>query len=86
MILNFKNTEIFTNVAKTRCTVMDIREAFADVIYANGCGIKAHALALKIYNSDEETDFSEEEIKLIKEYSGLCTPAVIDAIHKKIEL
>lgn len=86
MKLNLKRLEVFTNIAKTRCVVMDIREAFADLIYARGAGIKAHALALKVYNSDENTEYTEEEIEDIKRYLTMCTPAIIDAITKKIEV
>lgn len=86
MILNLKEIEIFENIAKTKCVVMDIREAFADLIYARGTGIKAHALALKVFNSDENTEYTEEEIELIKVYLSMCTPAIIDAINKQIGL
>lgn len=86
MILNLKKVEVFTNVAKTQCVVMDIREAFADLIYARGTGIKAHALALKVYNSDEMTDYTDDEVKLIRKYAEMCTPAVIDAIEKQLML
>lgn len=86
MKLNLKRLEVFTNIAKTRCVVMDIREAFADLIYARGAGIKAHALALKVYNSVENTEYTEEEIEDIKRYITMCTPAIIDAINKQIEV
>lgn len=86
MKLNLKRLEVFTNIAKTRCVVMDIREAFADLIYARGAGIKAHALALKVYNSDENTEYTEEEIEDIKRYLTMCTPAIIDAINKQFEV
>ena len=66
MNLNLKEIEVFENIAKTKCVVMDIREAFADLIYARGAGIKAHALALKVFNSDENTEYTDEEIELIK--------------------
>lgn len=84
--MNLKKVEVFTNVAKTQCVVMDIREAFADLIYARGTGIKAHALALKVYNSDEMTDYTDDEVKLIRKYAEMCTPAVIDAIEKQLML
>lgn len=85
MKIDFKRVEVFTNIAKTECVVTDIREAFADLIYTRGTGIKAHALAMKIYNSDSETEWTEEETKLIKAYSELCTPSYLDAINKLIE-
>ena len=86
MILNLKQLEVFENIAKTKCVVMDIREAFADLIYARGAGIKAHALALKVFNSDENTEYTDEEIELIKVYIGMCTPAIIDAINRQLKV
>lgn len=86
MILNLKEIEVFENIAKTKCVVMDIREAFADLIYARGTGIKAHALALKVFNSDKNTEYTDEEIELIKVYIGMCTPAIIDAINRQLNI
>ena len=86
MKIDFKRTEVFTNIARTQCCVMDIREPFADLIYGRGTGVKAHALALKIFNSDEKTEYTDEEIELIRKYAEMCTPAVIDAINKQIGL
>ena len=86
MRLNLKEVEVYENIAKTKCVVMDIREGFADLIYARGAGIKAHALALKVYNSDENTEYTEEEFEDIKRYLTMCTPAIIDAINKQFEV
>ena len=84
--INFERIEIFTNVAKTECTVQDVRRDFADLIY-NGCnGIEAHALAMKIYQSSCNTEYNGRECQLIKDYANrLCTPAFIDAIQKILE-
>lgn len=89
MEIDFSRIEIFTDVAHKNCSIADVRTQFADAIYNLGKGIEAHALALKIYNSDGPTDFNENEINLIERYSELCTPAFIDAmeriIHQHIE-
>lgn len=86
MILNLKQLEVFSNIAKTQCCVVDIREVFADLIYSRGSGIKAHALAMKLYNSDENTDYTDNEIDLIRKYSEMCTPAIIDAINRQLKV
>ena len=86
MNLNLKEIEVFENIAKTKCVVMDIREAFADLIYARGAGIKAHALALKVFNSDENTEYTDEEIEQIKVYIGMCPQAIIDAINRQLNI
>ncbi len=64
---------------------MNVKKDFANAIYQRGFGIEAHALALKIYNSEGEAEFNEKEIALIKQYADLCQPAFIDAINKILE-
>lgn len=83
--LNFKQLLIATDVARKHCEKIDSRESFANILYCNGDGIASHALALKIYNSTEDTEYTDEEINLIKEYAGTCKPFFIDAINRAIE-
>ena len=53
------------------------------VIYKHGNGIRAHALALKIYNSKGETEFTDDEVIMISQAAeNFCTPNFIDAIHE----
>ena len=59
MKINFEKVEVFTNLAKTQAVVMDIREGLADAIYTQGQGVACHALALKIYNSKGEEEYSD---------------------------
>lgn len=80
MNIDFSRIEIFTDVARTNCAVCDLRTQFADVIYNTGIGVAAHALALKIYNSEGPTFYDDKELILIEQYSKLCTPAFIDAM------
>ena len=63
----------------------NVKTDFSNVIYTMGHGIEAHALALKIFNSSGETEYNENEVRLIKKYSELCQPAFIDAINRVIE-
>ncbi|WP_258521720.1 hypothetical protein [Phocaeicola dorei] len=37
---------------------------------------------LKIFNSNGEIEYNDEECNMIKEYASLCSPAFIDAINK----
>lgn len=48
--IDFKHFKIYTTVSRKAAQTVDARETFADLIYKNVNGIKAHALALKIYN------------------------------------
>lgn len=86
MILNFEKMEIFTGISKRECVVTDAREVFADLIYNHGNGIRAHAVAMKIFQSEGAVDYTDEEVEVVKRYAELCTPAFIDAIYKQMGL
>lgn len=85
MNIDFSKIEIFTDMAHQNCAICDLRTQFSDVIYNCGQGISAHALALKIYNSSGLEHFDEKELRLIEEYSKLCSPAFIDAMERIIK-
>lgn len=80
--INFERIEIFVDIDKTRCSVENYKKDFANIIYQVGRGIEAHALAFKIFNSNGEIEYNDEECNMIKEYASLCSPAFIDAINK----
>lgn len=83
MKINFAQLEVYANIQKTDKVCMDVRQQLGELIYETGTGIKAHALALKIYNSNGEEDYSMEECKLINSsVEQYCKPAVIDAIQR----
>lgn len=84
--LNFQQFSVPTGVSRKNRQTGDARESFADMIYLNVNGIKAHALAMKIYQSDEETEYSPEEVKLIREVAEkLCAPNFIDGLMEQLE-
>ena len=58
--LNFKEFSIFTDITRHDRRVGDARESFANQIYLNVSGIRAHALAMKIYQSEGETMYTPE--------------------------
>lgn len=82
MKINFDLVQVFTDLAKTQCVRQSIRKEFANLIYTQGNGIEAHALALKIYNGDADTEYNEQEVMLIRRFSLLCTPCIIDAFNE----
>ncbi len=56
------------------------------MLYLNVNGIRAHALALKIYRSEGETDFTEEEVRTLQEVAHTyATPAFIDGLNEQLE-
>lgn len=84
MKLNFDNVEIYNDLSKTTSRTESIRKDFANFIYNRGQGLPAHAIAIKIYNGDAETEYTPEEVQLIRVFSQECSPAVIDAITELI--
>jgi len=84
MKLNFDKVEVFTDLAKENSVEQNIRQDFANFIYTQGTGISAHALALKIYNGDADTEYNPQEVEMIMAYAKGCTPCVIDAITELV--
>ena len=86
MQLNFQQFSVPTGVSRKNRQTGDARESFADMIYLNVNGIKAHALAMKIYQSEGAIDYSLEEVKLIIEVAEkLCAPNFIDWLNEQLD-
>ena len=80
--INFQQFRIPTGIDKSRYQYGDARESVANMLYLNVNGIRAHALAMKIYQSDGEVDYSDEEIKTITDVANAYgTPAFIDGLR-----
>lgn len=75
--INFERIEIFVDIDKTRCSVENYKKDFANIIYQLGRGIEAHALAFKIFNSNGEIEYNDEECNMIKEYASLCSQPLL---------
>lgn len=84
--INFKEIEIFTDISKSKTFTGDGREEFANLLYTGCNGIAAHALALKIYQSEGAVEITEAEETIIMSVAEQrCTPAFIDGIRKQLE-
>lgn len=84
--LNFQQFSVPTGVSRKNRRTGDARESFADMIYLNVNGIKAQALAMKIYQSEGEVEYSSEEVKLIREVAEkLCAPNFIDGLMEQLD-
>lgn len=84
--LNFKSFCVYTSVSKKTKKEVDVREIFADLLYTGVNGIRSHALALKIFQSEGETSFSNEEVALIRiTAEKMCIPGFIDGLIEQIE-
>lgn len=85
MRLNFQQFSVPTGVSRKNKQIGDARESFANMLYLNVNGIRAHALAMKIYNSEGEAEYSPEEVKLIREVAEkLCAPNFIDGLMEQL--
>ncbi|MDE6282399.1 hypothetical protein [Muribaculum intestinale] len=83
--LNFQQFRIPTGIDRTQYRTGDARESVANMLYLNVNGIRAHALALKIYNSEGETDYTDEEVRSLTEVAAnYGTPAFIDGLNEQI--
>ena len=81
--INCQQFRIPTGIDKSRYQYGDARESVANMLYLNVNGIRAHALAMKIYQSDGEVDYSDEEIKTITDVANAYgTPAFIDGLRE----
>ena len=79
--INLEKLEVFLNIAKTQRVEQNVKSDLADIMYKTGKGIAYHALALKIYNSSGETEYTDDECEFIREVSQTCAPFFIDAIN-----
>lgn len=84
--LDFQHFSVPVGINGKVSRIGDARESFADVIYMGASGIRAHALAMKIYKSEGTEEFTDEEMRLI---TGLaerfCTPAFIDGLRAQMQ-
>lgn len=83
--INFQQFGIYTSVSRKEKVMGDVRENFANLLYTQVNGIRAHTLALKIFQSEGETEYTDEEILLIQKVaSEYCLPAFIDGLNEQI--
>lgn len=81
--INFEQLRVFKDIEHKVCEVMDIKMAVANELYEKGQGIAFHALAMKIYNSKGDTEYTDEEYNLIMAYANQkCRPCIIDALQE----
>lgn len=84
--LNFQRFSVPTGISGEHRRTGDARESFADIIYTNMNGIRAHALAMKIYRSEGAEDYTDEEVLVMTRLAErFCTPAFIDGLRAQIK-
>lgn len=84
--IDFQHFNVYLSVSHKEARPMDVRETFADMIYNNVNGIKAHALALKIYNGEGGVEYTDEEVSLMGTVAErLCVPGFIDGLREQLK-
>lgn len=89
MKIELEHLEVFMTLDKNQCQVVNARRQIANLIYSQGagCGPAGKALAVKMWNGDDETDYSIEEADIITAVVEKSTaPCYIEAVEKAIGL
>lgn len=69
---------------KNQCQVVNARKQIANIIYSQGAGLglAGQALAVKMWNGSDETEYTDDEVKIIKELvERITAPCFIDAVN-----
>lgn len=88
MKLNLEHLEVFMTLDNTQCQVVNARKQIANIIYSQGAGygLAGQALAIKMWNGNENTEYTDDEVKIIKELSERTTaPCFFMAINNAIQ-
>lgn len=80
MRIDFKHFTVPTGINGLHKQTGDARESFADIIYTMVNGIRAHALAMKIYKSDGAVEYTDDEVRLMK---GLGGALLHTGVHRR---
>lgn len=83
--INFAKLLIYTSIAHKESIEQDVRETFADVIYRTCPGIAALELARKIYHSEGNEVYNEQELSIIRQASRMCTAQFIETIEQLLK-
>lgn len=87
MKIKLEHLEVFMTLDKNQCQVVNARKQVANIIYSQGAGLglEGQALAVKMWNGSDETEYTDDEVKIIKELVERTTaPCFIDAVNAAI--
>ncbi len=87
MKVKLEHLEVFMTLDKNRCQVVNARKQIANIIYSQGAGLglAGQALAVKMWNGNDDTEYTDEEVEIIKELVERATaPCFIDAVNVAI--
>ena len=87
MKVKLEHLEVFMTLDKNRCQVVNARKQIANIIYSQGAGLglAGQAHAVNMWNGNDETEYTDDEVKIIKELVERTTaPCFIDAVNAAI--
>lgn len=85
MKINFEKMPCYVDIRKAAKMELNVKFELANQLYINGRGVACGALALKIYNSNGEEEYSKEECNIIKEFSQNFSPIFYDSVEELID-
>ena len=86
MKINLERVEVFTDLSKTQCAVMDMRKEIANVIYERGQRLAGSVLAHKLYETQGKVEGEDSERDIISRVAEqLLTPAACEGVMKQIK-
>ena len=87
MKLNLEHLEVFTTLDKSQSQVVNARKQIANIIYSQGAGLglEGQALAVKMWNGSDDTDYTSEEASIIGSIVETTTEACcIEAVNRAV--
>ena len=83
--INFSKLPCYTDIRKVEKREMDLKYDFSNQMYINGNGVAMGALAMKIYNSQGEEEYNEQECALMLQFSESLPPIFVESLKDAIE-
>lgn len=82
MKIDFEKLPCYTDIRKSEKREMNVKYDFANEMYIYGGGVAMGALALKIYNAQGETEYTEQECQLMQAYinNSQFSPIFIESL------
>lgn len=86
MKINLERVEVFTDLSKSQCTVVDMRESIANLIYERGQGLACSVLAHKLYETKGEVEIDDKEADILRRTAEVfLTPAAYEGVTKQLD-
>lgn len=82
--IDFSKLPCFVDIRKKGKIELDVKFDFSNAMYMRGSGVAMGALAMKIYNSNGEEEYNEQECMIIHEFAKTINPMLADSIKEII--